>query len=66
MTATERLEDGSDNCAVGRRPEGYSPSAHGASLGDYLAMAAELEASSVPAFRRSRASCARTGRRASS
>ncbi len=52
VTATERLEDGSDNCAVGRRPEGYSPSARGASLGDYLAMAAELEASSVPAFLR--------------
>jgi hypothetical protein len=49
---TERLEDGDPNCAVGRRPEGYSPSSQGTSLGDYLAMSAELEAASVPAFRR--------------
>ncbi len=49
---TERLEDGSANCAVGRRPEGYSPTAQGTSLGDYFAMTAELEAASVPAFQR--------------
>ena len=52
VVETERLEDGSAGCAIGRRPEGYSPSARGASLGDYLAMSAELEAASVPAFRR--------------
>jgi len=49
---TERLEDGDPGCAVGRRPEGYSASSQGTSLGDYLAMSAELEAASVPAFRR--------------
>jgi bacterioferritin (cytochrome b1) len=52
IVKTERLEDGDDNCAIGRRPEGYVPIARGASLGEYLAMSAELEASSVPAFRR--------------
>lgn len=49
---SDRLEDGDENCAVGRRPEGYSPSSKGTSLGDYFAVAAELEAASVPAFRR--------------
>ena len=52
MIETERLEDGDPNCAVGRRPEGYSPSAQGTSLGAYFAMTAELEAASVPAFQR--------------
>jgi bacterioferritin (cytochrome b1) len=49
---TERLEDGDPGCAIGRRPEGYAPRSQGTSLGDYLAMSAELEAASVPAFRR--------------
>lgn len=52
VTETERLEDGNSNCAVGRRPEGYSPISQGTSLGAYFAMTAELEAASVPAFRR--------------
>lgn len=52
VTETDRLQDGDPNCAVGRRPEGYSPSAKGTSLGAHFAMTAELEAASVPAFYR--------------
>jgi rubrerythrin len=49
---SDRLEDGDSNCAIGRRPEGYAPTAGARSIGEYLATAAELEAASVPAFRR--------------
>ncbi len=53
VLSTELLETGSGNCAIGRRPEGYTPSRHSEQgIGAYLAIAAELEAASVPAFRR--------------
>ncbi len=52
LVETEVEENGSSNCAVGRRPEGYVASTSTSSVGDYLATAAELEAASVLAFRR--------------
>lgn len=49
---SDRLEDGDENCVIGRRPEGFSTKVKPTTLGDYFANAAELEAASVPAFRR--------------
>ncbi|MDF2694598.1 MAG: putative lipoprotein, partial [Labilithrix sp.] len=53
VVATEIAEKGDPSCRVGRRPAGYvPPSSRARSNGEYLAHAAELEAASVPAFRR--------------
>ena len=49
------IERGSDNCSIGRRPEGLAPSAPCAApdrLGAYFADATRLEAASVYAFER--------------
>jgi hypothetical protein len=54
VAQTVRIQDGDPNCAVGRRPEGFRPTAsleHDA-LGRYFAEIAELEHASVHAFRR--------------
>jgi hypothetical protein len=54
ITRTVRIEDGDPNCAVGRRPEGFTPtaSAEPDAVGRYFAEVAELEHASVHAFRR--------------
>lgn len=52
IVESDRLEDGDENCVIGRRPEGFSTKAKPTTLGEYFANAAELEAASVPAFRR--------------
>ncbi|AKU99143.1 putative lipoprotein [Labilithrix luteola] len=53
VVASEIAEKGDPTCRFGRRPEGYTPTpTRAASIGEYLAVAAELEAASVPAFRR--------------
>jgi hypothetical protein len=53
VVATEIAQTGDPKCAIGRRPAGYvPPSRRAQSIGEYFAQAAELEAASVPAFRR--------------
>ncbi|AKU96750.1 putative lipoprotein [Labilithrix luteola] len=52
VVESKRLEDGDPGCAIGRRPEGYSATVKSTTIGEYFANAAELEAASVPAFRR--------------
>ncbi|MBP9112392.1 MAG: ferritin-like domain-containing protein [Polyangiaceae bacterium] len=52
---TAILAYGDSDCIVGRRPEGFAVNpafVDSTPIGGYLAMAAELEAASVPAFRR--------------
>ncbi|WP_394838568.1 ferritin-like domain-containing protein [Pendulispora rubella] len=50
---TTLIKAGDPNCASGRRPEGFAltgPSSEATPLGRFFAVAAELEAASVPAF----------------
>jgi hypothetical protein len=59
------IEQGNPNCAIGRRPEGFTPiapiAAHDACLGATFASIAELEAASVHAFERLASELARHG-----
>ncbi len=63
-TASEIIERGSPNCAIGRRPAGLVSSGRSdcdQALGRFFAEAAHLEAASVPAFEQLRGELTRHG-----